>query len=99
MKAYFIRTPLQSTLRIFQDVPLFLGATQLSAKLQNLFLRVEQLVATLLFFVRASRLQPLVQAVDQNAQTGGDFRSPLTLLGNLTNGFILELGRVSLMTH
>jgi hypothetical protein len=83
----------------FQDVSLFLSAAELGPKLQVLLLRVEELVRTVFILARTDGAHPLLQAMARDPQTVGDFLHGMTLLGHLANGFALEFGRESLLTH
>jgi hypothetical protein len=100
MKAYFTRAPLQSTPRpFFQDVSLLLNTAELGAKLQDLLLRIEQLIGSLLFLARPNGLHPLVQAVARDAETIGDLLHRMATLRDLLDGLVFEFRRVALLTH
>lgn len=90
MKAYITRVPLQTTPRLIQDVALLLDTAELGTELPHFLLRLEQLVRTLLFLARPYGACPLVETVGRRAESVSIFLDRASLLGHLTDRFILE---------
>ena len=83
----------------FQDVSLFLNATELGSKPQNPFLRLNEVLGSLFLFARPYGSDPFVEAVTRYVEPSGYCHDLLTTLGHLADGFVLEFWRVLLMAH